>query len=211
MKDARALILVDLQRDFLPGGPLAVPGGDEVVPVTNRLQPAYGLVVATCDWHPPDHGSFADNHEGREPGEVVDLDGLDQILWPRHCVQDTEGAEFAADLDTGSIARVFRKGTEANIDSYSGFYDNGHRRGTGLHEFLRERGVEAVDVAGLATDVCVKFTALDACRLGYATRVIEDAIRGVDLQEGDSERARAEMKEAGAAFVTSDEVLGGTG
>jgi nicotinamidase/pyrazinamidase len=199
----KALILVDIQNDFLPGGTLAVPDGDQAIPVVNRLQQKFDLVVATQDWHPPGHGSFAVNHPGRELGDVVELDGRTQILWPVHCVQDTRGAELAAELDTRRIARIFRKGTDARIDSYSGFFDNGHRKATGLGDFLQQQGVDEVYIAGLATDYCVKFTALDSQQLGFQTHVIEDACRGVDIKSGDVERAIDEMRAAGVAVVNS--------
>jgi nicotinamidase/pyrazinamidase len=204
----RCLLLVDLQNDFLPGGALPVPEGDAVIPVVNRLQPGFDLVVATQDWHPPNHGSFAVNHPGRRVGEVVDLDGLPQVLWPVHCVQFTPGAEFAPGLDTSRIVHVVRKGTDPRIDSYSGFFDNGKRRSTGLADFLRQQGVREVYVAGLATDYCVKATALDAVQLGFDTRVITDACRGVNLQPGDVDRALAEMARAGVRLVRSDELPG---
>ena len=204
----RCLLLVDLQNDFLPGGALPVPEGDAVIPVVNRLQPHFDLVVATQDWHPPDHGSFAANHPGRKVGEVVDLDGLPQILWPVHCVQFTRGAEFVPGLDTGRIAHVVRKGTDPRIDSYSGFFDNGKRRSTGLADFLRQQGVRELYVAGLATDYCVKATALDAVQLGFPTWLIVDGCRGVNLQPGDVDRALDEMARAGVRLVRSDEVIG---
>lgn len=193
----KALILVDIQNDFLPGGALAVAHGDEVVPVANRLMPEYELVVATQDWHPADHLSFASQHSGRAVGDVTTVDGLQQILWPDHCVQGTAGAEFAAELNVDRIDHVVRKGTDRRIDSYSGFFDNGHRQATGLGDYLKGRGVEAVDVMGLATDVCVKFTALDAVALGFQTRLITAGCRGVELASGDCEKAVAEMQEKG--------------
>jgi nicotinamidase/pyrazinamidase len=203
-----ALILVDIQNDFVPGGALAVPDGDRIVPVVNRLQPRFDLVVATQDWHPADHGSFAANHAGRQPGQQIDLNGLPQILWPIHCVQDTNGADFVPGLDRGKWGRVFVKGTDPQIDSYSGFYDNGHRQATGLGDYLREKGVTDVYVAGLATDYCVKFTALDARQLGFNTHLIEDACRGVNLQPGDVDRAIEEMRAAGVNIVTDVDALG---
>ena len=198
----RALIVVDIQNDFLPGGALAVPDGDQVIEVANRMLERYPLAIATQDWHPPDHRSFAAEH-GLPVGDVVDLDGLPQVLWPVHCVQGTPGAELAADLEVGRIARVVRKGTDPRVDSYSGFFDNGRRRATELDQYLREHGVEGVDILGLATDYCVKFTALDAASLGYQTRVIVDGCRGVELQPGDVENAIAELLEAGVKTVDS--------
>ena len=196
-----ALILVDLQNDFMPGGALAVPDGDSVVPVANAVQRHFDLVAATQDWHPPDHGSFAQNHKGRQPGEFIELGGLRQILWPVHCVQNTPGAALVSGLETDRITRVFKKGTDRQIDSYSGFFDNGRRKATGLGDFLKERGVERVHVMGLATDYCVKFTALDARSLGFETVLIEDGCRGVGLKAGDVEAALAEMRAAGVGFV----------
>ncbi|WCJ60094.1 bifunctional nicotinamidase/pyrazinamidase [Fontisphaera persica] len=196
-----AFIIVDVQHDFLPGGALPVPEGDQVIPVINRLQPQYELVVATQDWHPPAHGSFASAHPGRQPGEVIQLNGLPQVLWPDHCVQGSYGAELARGLDTTRIARVFQKGTDPAVDSYSGFFDNGRRHDTGLADFLRQQGVQEVHVAGLATDYCVKYTALDAARLGFKTRVLLPACRGVNLHPGDVERAVAEMRAAGVDIM----------
>lgn len=198
-----ALILVDLQRDFLPGGALGVTAGDEVVPVANRLQPYFSLVVATQDWHPPDHESFAANHPGREPGEVIDLHGLEQVLWPVHCVEGSAGADFAPGLERSRIARVFHKGTDPCVDSYSTFFDNAHRRDTGLEAFLREQGVSCIYLLGLATDYCVRYSALDARQLGFETFVVEDGCRGVELQPGDVDAAWREMEGAGVQRVTS--------
>lgn len=198
-----ALILTDIQNDFCPGGALAVAEGDRVIPVVNRLQPEFDLVVATQDWHPANHGSFAANHPGKKPGDRIELAGLPQVLWPVHCVQNTPGAELHPQLDQSRIARVFRKGVDSEIDSYSGFFDNGHRRSTGLGEYLRERGVSEVYLCGLATDYCVKFTALDALSLGLKTRVIADACRGINLQPGDVDRALDQLWAAGATVVES--------
>jgi nicotinamidase/pyrazinamidase len=202
-----ALVLVDIQNDFLPGGALAVPQGDQIVPVVNRLQPHFDLIVATQDWHPPDHGSFAANHPGNQPGEVIELHGLPQILWPTHCVQGTAGADFAPGLDQSGWDRVFVKGTDQTVDSYSGFFDNGHRQATGLGDYLRKKGVAEVYVVGLATDYCVKFTALDALDLGFKTHLIEDACRGVNLQPGDVQKAVEAMRAAAAEIVTAAEII----
>lgn len=203
-----ALILVDIQNDFCPGGALAVPDGDEVVAVANRLSSSFELVVATQDWHPADHKSFAANHEGRSPGEMIELEGLEQILWPVHCVQQSNGAAFRDDLVLERVARVFQKGTDPLIDSYSGFFDNGRKRGTGLAAYLKGRNVTKVFVLGLATDYCVKFTALDAVREGFTTSLIPDGCRAVNLEPGDGERAIAEMKTAGVDIIRPDEALG---
>ena len=195
-----ALLLVDLQNDFMPGGALAVPSGDEVVAVANRLMPQYGFTVATQDWHPAGHGSFASSHAGKTPGEHVDLDGVDQVLWPDHCVQDTPGARFHSALDVARIGAVVRKGTDPRIDSYSGFFDNARRKRTALEAQLRERAVDEVDVIGLATDYCVLFTVLDALDLGLRVRLIEEGCRGIDLAPGDVARAIGRMREAGAVI-----------
>ena len=204
----KALILVDLQHDFLPGGALAVAEGDRVVPIANAIQPHFELVVATQDWHPPDHGSFAVHHPGRAPGEVIDLHGLSQVLWPVHCVQGTHGAEFADGLERAAIDRVFAKGEDPTVDSYSGFYDNDRRRSTGLGEYLRAKSVAEVYVMGLATDYCVKFTVLDALSLGLRTTLVVDGCRAVELSPGDGARAIAAMQEAGARVITSAEITG---
>lgn len=203
------LIVVDLQRDFLPGGALAVPRGDEVVAVANAVMDRFTRVVATQDWHPAGHGSFAANQPGRAPGEVIELGGAAQVLWPVHCVQDTPGAAFAAGLQVERFTRVFVKGTDPGVDSYSGFFDNDRRSATGLGDYLREVGETEVVVLGLATDYCVKATALDARRLGLRVRLIVDACRAVDLQPGDGERALAEMQAAGVELITSAALLGG--
>jgi nicotinamidase/pyrazinamidase len=197
----KALLLIDLQNDFLPGGALAVPQGDEVLAPANELQHRFDLIVATQDWHPPNHVSFAVNHPGKQPGDVVEVGGLRQVLWPIHCVAETPGAALAAELNQSRIARVFRKGTDPLIDSYSGFFDNGHRRGTGLAEFLKERGASEVYLLGLATEYCVKFTAFDALRLGLRTFLVADACRGVDRTPGDVAAAIAEMRQAGVEVV----------
>lgn len=170
----KALIIVDIQKDFLPGGTLAVPEGDDVIPVVNRLAEDYPLIAATQDWHPPGHLSFASSHEGRKPFETVELDGLEQILWPDHCTWGSTGAAFPKSLDTGRVAAVFRKGMDPRVDSYSGFFDNGHRHKTGLAEWLRGMEVDALDIVGLAAEVCVAHTARDAAALGFATTLLTD-------------------------------------
>jgi len=202
----QALVLVDIQNDFLPGGALPVPEGDQVVPVANQLMSAFALVVATQDWHPPDHGSFASQYAGKHIGEQVTLGGLPQTLWPDHCVQGTWGAEFAPGFAVERVQRIFQKGIDRDTDSYSAIFDNGHRRSTGLGEFLRERGVAEIAVAGLATDYCVKFTVLDALQLGLRVRVVRDGCRGVNLQPGDAEQALRELQRTGAVIVTSDDL-----
>lgn len=203
----RALILVDIQNDFLPGGALAVPDGDAIFPLVNDLQAHFPLVIATQDWHPADHGSFAANHEGKQPGELIDLHGLTQVLWPVHCVQGTAGAQFSEHLDQRRIKKIFPKGTDPQIDSYSGFFDNGHRKATGLEHYLRDQEVEEVYVAGLAADYCVKFTALDARAIGFKTFLITDATRGVNLEPNDTQEAFDQLEANGVHLITSQEVL----
>lgn len=204
-----ALILVDLQVDFMPTGMLPVTEADRVVPLANDLMPSYQTIVATQDWHPANHGSFAANHPWRKPGQVIDLHGLQQVLWPIHCVQGTWGAEFVSSLEVEKITKVFQKGTDPKIDSYSGFYDNGHRKSTGMAEWLREQGIDEVHVLGVATDFCVKFTVLDALQEGFAVSLIQNASRGVNLQAGDVERAVEEMEAAGAVITGSSDLLEG--
>jgi nicotinamidase/pyrazinamidase len=198
-----ALIIVDLQNDFLPGGALAVPHGDEVIPVVKKLQRRFNLLLATQDWHPPNHGSFATNHPGKKPGDRIMLDGIEQILWPVHCVQNTHGADFARSFDTSRIAHVFHKGIDPLIDSYSTFFDNAHRRRTGLGEYLKERSINDIYLLGLALDYCVKYSALDARQLGFNTHIILDGCRGIGLDPGDLDRAIDEMKRAGAILLQS--------
>jgi len=206
--DMEALILVDLQNDFCPGGALPVKGGDMIVPLANRLKSSFKVTVATQDWHPPGHLSFASAH-GKRPGEQIQLGGFTQILWPDHCVQNTRGAEFVPQFDARGLAKKFHKGTDPEIDSYSAFYDNAHRRSTGLGDYLRARKISTVYIAGLATDYCVKYSALDAVRAGFKTFVIADASKGVDLEPGDSERALDQISRCGVKIVMSNQCLDG--
>jgi nicotinamidase/pyrazinamidase len=203
----KALILVDIQNDFLPSGALAVQDGDAVIPVANQLQAKFPLVVATQDWHPANHGSFAASHPGKKVFDQIELNGLPQTLWPIHCVQNTKGAELAAALNLERIAKVFPKGTDAGIDSYSGLFDNGHRKSTGLGAWLKAQEVREVFICGLATDYCVKFTALDATQMGFNTHFIEDASRGVNLHPDDVRNAIEEMKRAGITVMQSADLL----
>jgi nicotinamidase/pyrazinamidase len=204
-----ALILVDLQNDFVLGGALPVAEGDQVVPLAGRLMPCFDLVVATKDSHPPDHLSFASQHPRSRIGETIKLDGLPQTLWPDHCVAGTRGAELVDGLDQTRIHRVFQKGTDRAIDSYSGFFDNRHRRSTGLGDFLDEQHVTDVFVMGLATDYCVMFTALDAVGLGFATHLILDGCRGVELRPGDVRRALDKIRAAGVRIIHSRDIIEG--
>ncbi len=199
----QALIVVDVQNDFLPGGALAVPDGDAVIPVINGLMPKFEFVVASQDWHPADHSSFASQHTGQLPGNVIELDGVSQILWPDHCIQHCPGASFAAGVEVQHLDWVVRKGDDRSIDSYSAFFDNDHRKATGLEGWLRDHGIGSIAVCGLATDYCVKFTVLDALKLGFETTLIRDATRGVNLADGDVDKAVAEMVSAGAVVTDS--------
>jgi len=197
----KALIVVDVQKDFCPGGALAVPDGDAVVPVIRSVRERFPLVVFTQDWHPPGHKSFASSHPGRRPGDVVELHGRPQILWPDHCVQGSPGAAFVEGLPLRPEDPVFRKGLDPEVDSYSAFFDNRRIHDTGLDAFLREKGVDHLYVAGLATDYCVRFTVLDALRLGYRVSLVLDACRGVDLRPGDVKAAVEAMRSAGAEIL----------
>lgn len=207
----RALIIVDVQNDFLPGGALAVSHGDDVIPVCNRLlqskQKLFDYVVATQDWHPMDHQSFAIQHPGKKPGDLGELHGLPQVFWPVHCVQNTLGAEFSNLLNTKLIDHVAYKGMSREVDSYSGFYDNGRKSSTGLAEKLKQKNIKDIYVLGLATDYCVKFTALDGLREGFKTYLVEDGCRGVNLSPDDVQNAVTEMQTAGIQIIGSDELL----
>ena len=197
----RALLLIDIQNDFLPGGRLAVPAGDEIIPLVNALQLRFDLVVATQDWHPAGHQSFASSHTGRAQFEQIDLHGLPQVLWPDHCTQASDGAALAPALQTERIEALFRKGMNPEIDSYSAFFDNGHRKSTGLADYLRGRGVTEVVVAGLAADYCVYYSALDALAAGFATTVITDATRAISAEGWAA--AQADLTARGGRLVAS--------
>jgi nicotinamidase/pyrazinamidase len=200
----KALIIVDVQNDFVPGGSLPVPEGNTIVPLINKLQSRFELVVATQDWHPANHLSFASNHPGKKPFERVILGGLEQTLWPDHCVQGSQGACFVSELDERKIEAIFRKGTDPQIDSYSGFFDNGHKRATGLGDYLKGRGVGEVYVCGLAAEYCVLYTALDAISLGFQTYYIEDATCA--LSAPDFIKAKETITQKGGRVI-SHEVL----
>ena len=199
----KALIIVDVQNDFLPGGALAVPEGDRVIPVINELSQSFDLVFTTQDWHPANHCSFAASHPGKKIGDRILIDGQEQILWPVHCVQNTHGAELAAGLHPKVISGGVRisKGTDERVDSYSGFFENQRKRGTGLNELLRLHGADELTIVGLATDYCVKATVLDACELGFRVTVIQNACRAVNLSPDDGVKALASMKRAGAEVL----------
>lgn len=205
IKNAKtALILVDIQLDFCPGGKLAVPGGDEIVSLANKLQSYFTLVVATQDWHPADHMSFASNQPGHKIGDIIKVNGISQMLWPDHCVQKSEGVKFHPALDLSKVNKIVYKGVDRTLDSYSAFFDNAHLRTTGLTDYLREQGIEDIYIMGLATDYCVKFSCLDAVREGFNVFIIEDACRGIDITPGDVDKAIFDMKKAGVKVVTTD-------
>jgi len=196
-----ALVVVDVQNDFCPGGALAVGDGDQVVPFINKLRKEFKLVVFTQDWHPRGHASFASSHPGKKPYDQIDLRGQPQTLWPNHCVQHSRGAEFHPRLDIRAKDPVFRKGTLPDVDSYSGFLDNDRKHETGLREFLRKQDIGRITVVGLATDYCVKFTALDGLSAGFKVRVLREGCRAVNIDPKDEERAYAELMKAGAELT----------
>ena len=196
-----ALLVIDVQNDFCPGGALAVADGDAVVGAANDLMPRFDVVVATRDWHPPDHCSFASRHPGAALYDTVSVAGIAQTLWPDHCVQGSDGAALHPALDRSGIHLILHKGTRSNLDSYSAFVENDRRSTTGLAGYLRELAVQQVTLCGLATDYCVLYSALDAARLGFRVSVIADACRGVDLPDGNVGRALARMQAAGVAVT----------
>ncbi len=202
----KALIIVDLQNDFMPGGPLGVPGADELASIINPLMEKFSLVIATQDWHPVNHCSFAKNHFGKKAGDVVNIKGITQILWPVHCLRDTSGAELVASLNKKPIASHFYKGTDQGIDSYSVFFDNAHLRSTGLGDYLKSRGITDVYLAGVATDYCVLYSAIDALDLGFKVHIILDACRGINLQPGNVDKALAAIAARGGEIITSKNI-----
>lgn len=201
-----ALLLVDLQNDFMPGGALEVKEADEILPVIRLLlEKPFDLILATRDWHPAKHGSFASFHH-LPVGTRVELEGIPQILWPDHCVQGTFGALFCPQWDPSKIDAIFLKGVDQNVDSYSAFFDNGHKRDTGLKNYLEQHLIKTVFIAGLATDYCVKYSVLDACHLGLNTYVVLDGCKGVNLKQGDGSRACEDMQKAGSHLINSSNI-----
>lgn len=207
MHKTDALILVDLQNDFFPGGALGVPGAEAIFPLANTIQEHFDTVVATKDWHPKNHGSFASNHPGHAIFDIVDLDGIPQVLWPDHCVQGSLGAEFHPKLQTERINKIVLKGTDPSIDSYSTFFDNAHRKSTELYPYLLERHIENVYLLGLATDYCVLYSVLDAVKLGYNCYVIIDGCFGINKDPKDVDTAIEAMKKAGAHIIDSQAAI----
>ena len=200
----KTLIIVDAQNDFMPGGALEVAGGDKIVPVINRISPRFELVIATQDWHPASHKSFAVNHPGKSEFEVIELNGLEQKLWPPHCIQGTPGAEFHPKLNLNRAEAIFRKGMEESIDSYSGFYDNGHKKSTGLSGYLREKKATELFFCGLAADICVYFTLLDALKERFSATLIEDA--AIPLDHEQYEQIKEEIRQKGGKIISSEEI-----
>jgi nicotinamidase/pyrazinamidase len=202
LSDADVLVVVDLQNDFCPGGALAVPGGDEIVPLVNQLVRRFRHVVLTQDWHPPDHLSFASSHAGKRPFETTELSYGTQVLWPDHCVQGSPGAALHAGMNLNAAELILRKGYTRQVDSYSAFFENDRTTPTGLAGYLRERGLGRLFLAGLALDFCVAYSAEDARRLGFAAVVVEDACRAIDLA-GSADAARARMRSCGVETATA--------
>jgi len=200
----KTLIIVDAQNDFMPGGSLEVADGDAIIPVINNIQSKFDLIVATQDWHPANHKSFASNHPGKKPFDEIVLHGNNQILWPDHCVQDTEGAEFHPGLKTHGIEAILRKGMNTEIDSYSGFYDNNHEKNTGLAGYLREKGATDLYFCGLAADICVYFTILDALKEGFSTTLIEDATKALDKNR--FEKQKKKLLDNGVKIITGENI-----
>ncbi len=203
----RALLIVDLQKDFLPGGPLATDRADELVPVINALMDKFSFILATKDWHPKDHVSFASNHLGKNVGDLIEIEGAEQVLWPVHCVQDTKGANFAEGLNEEKIGHVFYKGLDRKIDSYSAFFDNAKERKTGLEDYLRSHEINEIVVVGVATDYCVLYSVLDALELGFKVTVVVDGCRAINLHPDDESKALALMQERGALICKIEEVV----
>jgi len=202
----KALVIVDMQNDFMPDGALGVPKADEIISIINRLIPKFSLVLATQDWHPADHVSFASNHSGKKIGDCIRVAENEQILWPVHCVRGTHGAELVSSLEKPNIASYFYKGTDKNIDSYSAFFDNAHHKSTGLGDYLKSRGIHEVYLAGVATEYCVLYSAMDAIDLGFTVYVIANACRPINLDPRDEESALKTMAAKGVKIIRSIDV-----
>jgi len=200
----KVLIIVDAQNDFMPGGALEVPKGYEIIPVINRLQPKFDLVIATQDWHPENHISFAKNHLGKKEFETIQIERIEQTLWPAHCIQNTKGANFHPELNTAAIEAIFRKGTSPKIDSYSGFYDNAHLKSTGLAGYLKEKEAKELYFCGLAGDICVSFTVIDALNEGFQSVLIENACKALD--EENFSKTKQQIKDLGGKVIFAEEV-----
>ena len=202
----RALLIIDVQNDFCKNGALEVPHANTIIPVINNLIERFDIIIQTQDWHPAGHQSFASTHDGKEPFETIGVDYGTQVLWPDHCVQGTNGAEFHPDLVTDKSQVIIRKGFRKKIDSYSAFYENDQRTKTGLTGYLKTRGIKDLYTVGLATDFCVKWSVVDGLKEGFNVTVVKDAIKGIDI-DGSVDEAISEMKDAGASFTKSDTLL----
>lgn len=197
----KVLLIIDMQVDFMPGGALAVPQGDTIVPVINKLQEKFDLILATQDWHPENHISFASNHENKNPFDAIEWQEMEQVLWPDHCVQNTPGADFHPQLEMKKVEAIFRKGMDWKIDSYSGFYDNGHKKNTGLAGYLRERNAVELYFCGLAADYCVYFSIKDALKEGFSATLIEDATKAINQEK--FEGIKKELTQNGCKIINS--------
>lgn len=202
----KTLVIIDVQNDFLPGGSLEVPFGDEIIPVINQIQDKFDLVVVTQDWHPANHMSFASNHKDKKPFQKIEWDGMDQVLWPPHCVQNTDGAKLHPNLNTHRAEAIFRKGMHPQIDSYSVFYDNGHKKNTGLAGYLRQRQAGELYFCGLAADVCVWLSVKDALSEGFDVTLVENATKPIDPKK--FHEIKQEMKNLGVRFLSSENIDG---
>ncbi len=202
----KALLIIDVQNDFCPGGALEVPDGDQIIPVINALSDTFDVVIQTQDWHPEGHSSFASSHNGKEPFETIEMPYGNQVLWPDHCVQGSDGAEFHPDLETNRSQLIIRKGFRKEIDSYSAFYENDETTTTGLSGYLRERNIDTLYAVGLATDFCVKWSVIDGMEEGFDVFVVKDAVKGIDI-DGSVDQAWQEMLDAGAEKVSSEDLL----
>lgn len=201
-----ALVIVDVQNDFCPGGALAVKDGDGVIEIINSIMGCFNRIVATQDYHPSGHISFASSHRGRSPGDVINVGGVEQMLWPEHCVEGSAGADFHSNLKISMVDIIVRKGRNPEVDSYSAFFENDRKTRTGLDGYLKDVGIKNVYFAGLATDYCVFFSAMDCRRLGFKTYLVVDGCRGVDLPKGNVQRVIREMKESGITIIESSSI-----
>ncbi|NNM43238.1 MAG: bifunctional nicotinamidase/pyrazinamidase [Chlamydiae bacterium] len=202
----KALLIVDMENDFMPTGRLGVAGADEIIPIINHLSEQFSIVLACLDFHPKNHVSFASNHPGRKIGDVIEIGGIKQILWPEHCIENAYGSEIVKGLRKEKIAAYFYKGWDPEIDSYSAFFDNARKKDTGLQKYLRSKGITEIYLAGIATEYCVLYSALDAIELGFSAFVIEDACRAINLHPDDEKKALASMKEKGVIITNSLQV-----
>lgn len=206
-KENSALLIVDIQNDFLSGGSLEVKDGNKVIPIINKIQNNFTTIIATQDWHPANHKSFASQHQENNIGDFIDLNGITQILWPDHCVQNEYGSQFSNDLSLEKVEKVVQKGSNPEIDSYSGFFENDKLTETELHKYLKSKNIKTVYICGLASDYCVKFTAIDAANLGYETILIQDATKAVNISPNDHEKALEEMKNTGVKIINSSDLI----